>query len=201
MSGAAVRSGRGDAWRLSSSQGCGRRSGRLHGTYHVAAAHTNARRETIPANSLTAALAWAVGVAAMAGCARSHAATAQPISVASAFVLEVSGDNVADGYLVIQNSGPADRLTGVSSSAGGPVLLRGPGRPGSPAASAHDITIPAHSMVRLDPTGMHLVFTHLEPGRKAAVITLTLVFAHAGTLRVAARVTNPQTDNGGYFGL
>jgi copper(I)-binding protein len=148
------------------------------------------------------ALAGVVSMtAALAGCASSHAAPA-PITVASAFVLEVSGADIADGYLVIQNSGPADRLTSVRSSSGGVVLMRGPAGPGSSAARAvSEISIPAHSLVRLDPTGMHLVLTHLDPKMHVPLITLTLVFAHAGTLRVVAQVTNPQTDNSGYFGI
>jgi periplasmic copper chaperone A len=138
---------------------------------------------------------------ALASCARSQAAAPPPIAVVSAVVVEVSGIEAADGYLVIQNSGPADRLTSVSSSSGGSVLLRGPGRPGAPTARAvSEITIPAHSLVRLDPSGMHLVLTHVNPRHHKPDITLTLVFAHAGTLHVTALTTNPQTDNSGYFG-
>jgi len=150
---------------------------------------------------LTSATAGAVCLAmAITGCARPHA-TATPITVGSAFVLEVSGAHVADGYLMIQNSGAADQLTSVGASSGGAVLLRGPSRPGSAASSTvREMLIPAHSLVRLDPTGVHLVLTRLSPRREGSVIMLTLVFAHAGTLRVAAQVTNPQTDNSGYFG-
>lgn len=140
-------------------------------------------------------------VIALAGCARSQAAAPPPITVVSAFVVEVSGVKAADGYLVIQNAGPADRLTRVSSSSGGMVLLRGPGRPGAPPPRAvSEITIPAHSLVRLNPSGMHLVLTQVNPRHRKPDIILTLVFAHAGTMHVTALITNPQTDNSGYFG-
>ncbi len=139
--------------------------------------------------------------AALAGCARSLADTPPPIKVSNAYVLEVSGVNTADGYLVIQNSGPADRLTKVTSSSGGAVLLRGPSRPGSSTARAVSaLTIPAHSMVRLLPNSMHLVLTHVDSRHPGPQLTLTLVFAHAGTFRVSAQITNPQTQNSGYFG-
>lgn len=152
---------------------------------------------------LTGVIAGVVSLAAaLAGCARSQAAAPPPIAVVSAVVVEVSGVGTADGYLVIQNSGPTDRLTKVSSNSGGAVLLRGPSRPGSsPARAVSEIAIPAHSLVRLDPSGMHLVLTHVNPRHQGPDITLTLVFAHAGTMRVAAHVTNPQTDNSGYFGV
>jgi copper(I)-binding protein len=151
---------------------------------------------------LTGVIAGAVSLAiTLAGCARSQVTAPPPIAIVSAFVLEVSGVDTADGYLVIQNSGPADRLTKVSSSSGGTVLLRGPSRPGSsPARAVSEIPIPAHSLVRLDPSGMHLVLTYVNSRHHGPGITLTLVFAHAGTLRVTAQITNPQTDNNGYFG-
>ena len=153
-------------------------------------------------SGLAGALGAAVGLAVtLAGCAGSRPAVA-PITLTSAFVFQVSGFDIADGYLVIQNTGPADRLTRVSSSVGGAVLMSGPARPGSARArTVTDVAIPAHSTVRLDPTGMHLVLTHLDPMQPGSDVTLTLVFARAGRMRVAAQVSNPQTDNSGYFGL
>ncbi len=62
------------------------------------------------------------------------------------------------------------------------------------------LSVPGHTVTRLDPSGVHLEFIHSKPLREGTDVTLTLVFAHAGTVRVLAQVNNPATNNGGYFG-
>jgi copper(I)-binding protein len=126
----------------------------------------------------------------LAGCSGAASSTA-PIKLGAAYVLEADGQGDVDAYLVIRNSGAADHLLRVTSSSGGTVVLRGPSIPVSlSAASVRYLAVPAHSMVRLGPNGLHLVIIgskRLIPGR---YITLTLVFARAGRLQVAAQVTN-----------
>lgn len=137
---------------------------------------------------------------AITGCAR-HAAASAPIKIASAFVMQSAGENALAGYLVIGNSGPADRLLSVRSSAGGQVLMVGPGRRSPSAASALSaLTVPGHRVTRLDPSGYH--FEIIRSGRlhEGTDITLTLIFAHAGTMRVQAQVSNPGASTGGYLG-
>jgi copper(I)-binding protein len=137
---------------------------------------------------------------ALAGCATTAHATSTPIKLASAFVIQGGGTHIDDAYVVIQNSGPADNLLTAISSAGGTVTLRGPGRSGSAVRQVSELSIPGHSIVRLDLAGTHLVISN--PGRmtEGTDITLTLVFAHAGKVRVFAQVTNPQNGNSSYFG-
>jgi len=148
-----------------------------------------------------AAVCLAVVAAGLAGCARPPANAAPVIKVASAFVMLSSGPGVIDGYLVIQNLGSADQLLAVRSSAGGTVILRGQaGQAASAIRTVSALSIPGHSVVRLDPTSVHLVIIRSAPMRQGTEITLTLVFARAGTVRVPALVTNPQTGGNTYFG-
>ena len=61
------------------------------------------------------------------------------------------------------------------------------------------ITIPAKGLIGLDPNGSHLLVTDSGPMRAGHEITLTLVFAHAGTFSVPAMVSNPQSGGASYF--
>jgi copper(I)-binding protein len=134
-----------------------------------------------------------------AGCAR-HAPDVSSIKLASAYVIQPAGPGIIDGYLVIQNSGPADRLLTVSSSAGGTIMLGGPTGQDAPATrTVRALSIPGHSIVRLDPADVHLMISRSGPLRQGTEIMLTLVFARAGTIRIAAQVTNPQTGGNGYL--
>lgn len=142
----------------------------------------------------------AVAGAGLASCSRPDVVAA-PITLGSAFVIVPSGPGAINAYLVIQNSGSTDRLVAVRTSAGGNVAMSGPAGPGQSAIrTVSAISIPGHAMVRLDPADIHLVITRSGPIRVNTNITLTLVFARAGTVRVAAQVANPQTGNSSYLG-
>jgi copper(I)-binding protein len=147
-----------------------------------------------------AALAATAAIAAagtLAGCTR-PGAPADPISVGSAYVIEAGGRAVVDAYLVIRNNGGADHLLRASSSAGGTVVLRGPVNPHSMTArQVSQLTIPAHTLLRLLPSGIHLVILNSGPIRQGRYITLTLVFSGAGRLQVSAQVTNLDGKGGG----
>lgn len=151
--------------------------------------------------TLTRALAGSIAIAAtMTGCAQHHVAVA-PIKVTSAFVMQSNGASALAAYLVIANSGPADRLLSVRSSAGGQVLMVGPDTRGPSATSAlSELAVAAHSLTRLDPSGYHLEIVHSGRLHQGTDVTLTLVFAHAGTMNVPAQVNNPANSNGGYLG-
>jgi copper(I)-binding protein len=137
-------------------------------------------------------------MAGLAGCMRPAQATTAPIKLISAYVIQPAGTGITDGYLMIQNSGSADRLLAVSSSAGGRVMLTAPSGQAGQARDIGTLSIPAHSIVRLDPADAHLSFTHSRRVRGGTLITLTLRFARAGTVHVAAEVTNMQSNGGGY---
>jgi copper(I)-binding protein len=146
-------------------------------------------------------LAGLAGLTGLTGCARPAVAVTAPIKLASAYVIRPTGPGIIDGYLIISNPGPADRLLAVSSSAGGQVALSSPAEPGAQARTVGALPIPAHSVVRMDPTTIHIVITHSGPMQPGTEVTLTLRFARAGVMRVTAQVMNLQSDgSGGYQG-
>jgi copper(I)-binding protein len=61
------------------------------------------------------------------------------------------------------------------------------------------ISIPADTIVRLVPDGLHMLITGAGPMRGGKDITLTLTFAHAGPVSVVAQVTNPESGGSSYF--
>jgi copper(I)-binding protein len=155
-----------------------------------------ARRPLVRAAA--ASLALTLG-GALAGCAQQAAASTPQMQLATAWVGESPGSSITSAYLVIRNNGAADRLISARSSAGGTVTLRGPVDGPAVMRTVTAVPVPARTLVRLDPNGYHLVITGSRPMKPDTQITLTLVFAHAGTYRVAAEVTNPETGGSSYF--
>jgi copper(I)-binding protein len=141
--------------------------------------------------TLTAAL--------LAGCGQAQA-SGPAISLLSGQVTEPNANGLTDAYVIVENKGPAVKLIAARSSAGGKIQLRSPGRSGPIVMrTVSAITIPAHSLFHLQPSGAHLLITGSGPMKSGTEITLTLVFAHAGTYSVPAMVTNPQTGGSSYF--
>jgi copper(I)-binding protein len=107
---------------------------------------------------------------------------------------------VTSAYLDIRNNGAADRLVAARASVGGHIALRVPAGHGMSMETVPQISIPSRATVRLLPNGMHLLITGAT-GRMTGGkdITLTLTFAHAGTMSVPAMVTNPETGGSSYF--
>jgi copper(I)-binding protein len=180
---------------------------RAAGTARATAAARAAGTARATAAYRAAALAWAamaacvllVGGTALAGCAQ-KAAAAPSLQLANAFVEVPSSEGSTAAYLVIQNRGPADRLTSARTSVGGRVIFRAPARSGgTEMKTVPDILIPADSLVRLTPDGSHLLITGAGPMKGGTQITLTLVFAEGGTMSVAADVTNPASGGSSYF--
>ncbi len=141
----------------------------------------------------------ALAAAGLTGCyAKASAAPAIELSTAMVPQPTVRGETTA--YLVIRNNGGADRLIRVRTSVGGRVTFRAPVGHGS--LTMHTIPairVPAHGVIRLVPDSMHLLVTGARSMRGVKEITLTLVFAHAGTMSVIAQVTNPATGGSSYF--
>jgi periplasmic copper chaperone A len=162
---------------------------------------TRRQAGTKPAAVRAAAAAGVLlaGGAALAGCQQAAGSVGQ-IRVGSAAVPVPAAGGNTDGYLVIQNLGPADRLVAVRTSDGGHVTFRAPA-PGGAARmrTVPDIAVPAGATIRLNPDSFHLAITGAGPMQGGTQITLTLVFAKAGKISVPALVTNPETGGGSYF--
>lgn len=150
-------------------------------------------------SAVGAVIMLAIGV--LAGCSSAPAAPGSSIKLMNAFVMQPGGSGSVTAYLMIQNLGPADELLSVSSSAGGKVELLDPVAPGSTAIRIlPSVRVPGQAVLRMSPAGLRLVITDPGPLRTGKDITLTLVFAHAGTITVQAQVTNSQTGGSSYFG-
>ena len=161
--------------------------------------HAPHRRPSTLARTGAAGLAVALG-GVLAGCAQQAVASGPPIELATAYVGQPQGSSPTDAYLVIRNNGPADKLMSASTSVGGVVTLRGPGRSGPMVMrNVASVSVPARTLIRLDPNGYHLVITGSRPMKAGTEITLTLVFAKAGAYKVDAEVTNPETGGSSYF--
>jgi len=151
------------------------------------------------ARVVAAACLSVLAAAGLAGC-YGRASASPSIGLATAYVAQPSVPGKTVGYLVIRNNGGRDRLVSATTSVGGKVSFRAPGRPGGTVMhTIRAISIPASGTVRLTPDGPHLLITGAGPMRGGKDITLTLVFAHAGALSVLAQVTNPQTGGSSYF--
>jgi copper(I)-binding protein len=142
----------------------------------------------------------ALSAALLAGCGAAQASSGPAVTLLSGQVLEPNDQGVTDAYVIVQNNGPAVTLVGARSSAGGAVVLRAPGST-QPIVmrTVHTITIPAHSLFHLQPSGAHLLITDSGPMKAGTEITITLLFAHLGAFSVPAMVTNPQTGGSSYF--
>ena len=144
-----------------------------------------------------APVAVLVAVLGVSGCS-AHG----PIGAANAYIPVPTTPGVTVGYLQIRNNGPADELVSVKTSVGGTVTLRAPVTNGTHVMAMRnvgEIPLPSDSTVRLDPNSYHLLITNAGSMPDGKAITLTLTFAHAGSISVIALVTNPESGGSSYF--
>jgi periplasmic copper chaperone A len=151
-----------------------------------------------------AAGAAAATALTMAGCSAAQAASGDSSIVATAaYVQQPTATGKATvGYLDIRDNGTADELISVTTSVGGTVTFRAPERAGVSPVVMHtvaDIPIGADAMTQLVPNSYHLIITGAGPMHDGKDITLTLRFAHAGTITILALVTNPESGGSSYF--
>lgn len=124
------------------------------------------------------------------------------IAAANAYIPAPSAPGQTAAYLEVRNNGGADDLVAVHTSVGGTVSLRAPVTHGTQVMSmrtVNEIPIPADSTVRLDPNSYHLLITGVPNLQSGKAITLTLTFAHAGTISIVALVTDPESGGSSYF--
>jgi copper(I)-binding protein len=125
------------------------------------------------------------------------------IAVASAYIPQPTTPGTSVAYLDIRNNSTAtDRLMSASTSVGGQVGFLAPDgiRDGTMVMRlVRDITIPADTMVRMNPNSFRLRITGAGPMHGGKDVMLKLTFAHAGTITVVALVTDPESGGGSYF--
>ena len=99
----------------------------------------------------------------------------------------VPGQQVAGGFLKIDNKGNADQLLGASSPAAGEVQLHEMAMDGNvmKMRQVKDIPIPAGGSVELKPGGYHLMFMNLKgPFVAGQTVPVKLKFAKAGEMEI-----------------
>jgi copper(I)-binding protein len=142
--------------------------------------------------------------ATVAGCSAARASGSSSIVATAAYIQVPSAPGKATvGYLDIRNNGQGpDELLSVTTSVGGTVDLRAPQSGNVSPVIMHtvpDIEIPAGMITQLVPNSYHLLITGAQPLVDGKDITLSLKFAHAGTVTILALVTNPDNGGSSYF--
>ena len=97
------------------------------------------------------------------------------------------GQQVAGGFLKIDNKGNADQLIGASSPAAGEVQLHEMAMDGNvmKMRQVKDIAVPAGTTVELKPGGYHLMFMNLKgPFVAGQTVPVKLKFAKAGEMEL-----------------
>ena len=110
------------------------------------------------------------------------------------------GQQVAGGFLKIDNKGNADQLLGASSPAAGEVQLHEMAMDGNvmKMRQVKDIAVPAGGAVELKPGGLHLMFINVKaPLTAGESVPVKLKFAKAGEVEVKMPVNAMGAGHGG----
>ena len=118
----------------------------------------------------------------------SKTVTANAIKIENAYVRATApGQQVAGGFLKIENKGTADQLVSASSPVAGEVQLHEMSMDGNvmKMRQVKDIAVPANGAVELKPGGYHLMFLNLKgPFNAGQTVPVKLKFAKAGEVEV-----------------
>ena len=151
---------------------------------------------------LATAAAAALALVATLGLSGCGSATAT-IATTSAYIPQPTKPGTTVAYMDIRNNGKTkDQLVSATTSVGGQVSLLAPDgiRSGTRIMKVvPNLTIPAESMLRMNPNSYRLQITgagHMQGGKD---VFITLRFAHAGKVTVVALVTDPESGGGSYF--
>ncbi|MBU3565623.1 copper chaperone PCu(A)C [Polynucleobacter sp. MWH-HuK1] len=99
----------------------------------------------------------------------------------------VPGQQVAGGFMKIENKGAADQLVSASSPVAGEVQLHEMAMDGNvmKMRQVKDIAVPAGGAVELKPGGLHLMFMNIKaPLTAGETVPVKLKFAKAGEVEV-----------------
>ena len=125
-------------------------------------------------------VAWAQNV--------SKTVTTNAIKIEDAYTrATVPGQQVAGGFMRIENKGAADQLISASSPVAGEVQLHEMAMDGNvmKMRQVKDIPLPAGGAVELKPGGLHLMFMNIKaPLTAGETVPVKLKFAKAGEVEV-----------------
>jgi copper(I)-binding protein len=138
-------------------------------------------------SKLIATIYAAMGIA-LCGSVMAQTASVGSIKVENAYTRATApGQQVAGGFLKIENKGAADQLVSASSPAAGEVQLHEMAMDGNvmKMRQVKDIAVPAGGAVELKPGSYHLMFMNLKgPFAAGQSVPVKLKFAKAGEVEV-----------------
>lgn len=155
----------------------------------AAAADHDVRRLRRLRRCCAAVLSVTAGLAALGACGTgSGSEDSEPeLSVRGAYMPAPVTAGMAGGFLTVQNSGGADRLTSVESSDFGEAQLHKTS--GGQMQQVKSLPVPANGTLRLSRGGNHIMF--LKPERKpeqGEKVRVTLRFKESGEIKVSMPV-------------
>lgn len=134
------------------------------------------------------------------GAALAQTASVGAIKIENAYTrATVPGQQVAGGFMKIENKGATDQLLSASSPAAGEVQLHEMAMDGNvmKMRQVKDIAVPAGGAVELKPGGLHLMFMNIKaPLAAGETVPVKLKFAKAGEVEVKMPV-NAMGQHGG----
>lgn len=138
---------------------------------------------------LTMLKALLVGAAiTVSGPVLAQAVSTNSIKIEGAYTrATVPGQQVAGGFMKIENKGAADQLVSASSPVAGEVQLHEMAMDGNvmKMRQVKDIPVPAGGSVELKPGGLHLMFMNIKaPLAAGETVPVKLKFAKAGEVEV-----------------
>ena len=118
----------------------------------------------------------------------SKTVTTNAIKIENAYTRATApGQQVAGGFMKIENKGTSDQLVSASSPVAGEVQLHEMSMDGNvmKMRQVKDIAVPANGAVELKPGGYHLMFLNLKgPFNAGQTVPVKLKFAKAGEVEV-----------------
>jgi copper(I)-binding protein len=140
----------------------------------------------------------------VSGTTLAQTAAAGAIKIESAYTrATVPGQQVAGGFMKIENKGAADQLVSASSPAAGEVQLHEMAMEGNvmKMRQVKDIAVPAGGAVELKPGGLHLMFMNIKaPLAAGETVPVKLKFAKAGEVEVKMPVNAMGAQGAGHGG-
>ena len=134
---------------------------------------------------------WAILLASILGlsfAAQAQEAKVGAIKIEGAYTrATVPGQQVAGGFMKIENKGGTDLLVSASSPIAGEVQLHEMAMEGNvmKMRQVKDIPVPAGGELELKPGGMHLMFMNIKtPLAAGELVPVKLKFAKAGVVEV-----------------
>lgn len=139
-------------------------------------------------NTLLNALLMATVGLSMASTAQAQNAKVGSVQIENAYTrATVPGQQVAGGFMKIENKGAADQLISASSPVAGEVQLHEMAMDGNvmKMRQLKEVVIPAGGSVELKPGGLHLMLMNIKsPLTAGEAIPVKLKFAKAGEVEV-----------------